>query len=120
MRYMISLFLLLSTVSWAQTSTPVAGKWKVEDFTKSQPQPVSATGRYQIFFSPSGARADTFLVDTSTGRTWRIAYRSVGTTIEPSAWVIQDRLDSPEELKAWEDLQERKAALVKALETPSH
>ncbi len=36
------------------------------------PQPNrSVEGRYQMFFSPF-ARKDTFLVDTVSGRTWRI------------------------------------------------
>jgi hypothetical protein len=31
---------------------------------------VTQNGRYQVFFGPL-ARADTFLVDTATGRAWR-------------------------------------------------
>ena len=178
MGYMISLFLLLSTVGWAQTKASVPSKPTVDtlsDSTKSQPQPISAPGRYQIFFSPN-VRADTFLVDTSTGRIWRMTriqdeppMRGVGfdpasltqemvvkgvlpndaqTTItklvdqkakiadtikaqaqtdlptKPTVWLLEERLDSDDEVLAWAarqlQRQQRAAALGKTSPAPDH
>jgi hypothetical protein len=164
----------LSAVSWSQTKASVPSKPTVNtlsDSTKSQPQAISAPGRYQIFFSPN-VRADTFLVDTSTGRIWRMMRftatqisglgfdpnaltsslvskgvlpkdamettsqvvdwsaksadtlkaqaqtRDIGT--QPTAWVLEDRLDSDDEFTAWATRQQRAAALEKASPAPDH
>jgi hypothetical protein len=49
-------------------------------------------GRYQILFSPL-ARADTFLLDTETGKVWQLT-KFTDANGEPLAWVPMDRLDS--------------------------
>ena len=52
-------------------------------------------GRYQIVFSPL-VRADTFLLDTATGRVWThptfSAYEG-----DPSAWNLEKRFDTEDE-----------------------
>jgi hypothetical protein len=59
----------------------------------------TTTGRYQIVFSPH-VRADAFLLDTETGRTWQwVQYTDVPGT--PTVWTIRQRFDSPAELAAW-------------------
>lgn len=64
----------------------------------SAPQPTQ-WGRYQLVVNPE-VRADTFLLDTETGRMWRrVSYTNlIG---EPSVWELFDRVDSYEELQAW-------------------
>ena len=56
-------------------------------------------GRYQIVLNPQ-ARADTFLLDTATGRVWRaVNYHSrVG---EPTIWEWMDRVDGWSEFEAF-------------------
>jgi hypothetical protein len=56
-------------------------------------------GRYQIVLSPL-ARADTFLLDTHTGRVWQ---RSQFSELngEPSAWVPMDKLDDHDQIMTW-------------------
>lgn len=52
-------------------------------------------GRYQIVFNPN-VRADTFLLDTATGRVWGhpsfTAYEG-----DPTAWQLEKRFDDEEE-----------------------
>jgi hypothetical protein len=62
-------------------------------------QPGGAPGRYQIVIS-TNVRADTFLLDTATGKTWT---HGQATELEgdPSAWVFDDRLDNRAQLLAW-------------------
>jgi hypothetical protein len=52
-------------------------------------------GRYQIVFSPH-LRADTFLLDTATGRVWShpqfTAYEG-----DPTAWNLEKRFDTEDE-----------------------
>lgn len=88
MRYVWSFLLLCSFVAFAQ-SRPI------------RPAPASAStisqpGRYQIFFNPN-IRADTFLVDTETGKIWRMQTFTdvVG---EPTVWLPETRLDSQAEI----------------------
>lgn len=48
-------------------------------------------GRYQIVINPE-VRADTFLLDTATGRTWKpVVFSSLEG--DPVAWVYEDKLD---------------------------
>ena len=51
----------------------------------------SQVGRYQIVFSPH-ARADSYLLDTVTGRTWEHAIHKTYKG-EPTFWVEEDRVD---------------------------
>ncbi len=57
-------------------------------------------GRYQMIFNPSGLRADTFLVDTATGRIWRPS-KFDDVVGEPTAWIWEDRIDTPSQLSTW-------------------
>lgn len=57
-------------------------------------------GRYQIIFNPSGVRADTFLLDTQTGRIWRPT-KYTDLKGEPTAWVYEDRLDTLAQIRAF-------------------
>jgi hypothetical protein len=61
--------------------------------------PNQDTGRYVMFSNPN-VRADLFMIDTQTGRIWtRVAYTDLEG--EPEVWQIQDRVDNPDELRAW-------------------
>jgi hypothetical protein len=60
----------------------------------------SSSGRYQIVLSPH-LRADTFLLDTKTGRVWVMAKFS-DVNGEPTAWEPIDRLDNDEQILVWE------------------
>jgi hypothetical protein len=55
--------------------------------------------RYQIFFGPH-ARADQYLVDTTTGRIWqKTSYTDlVG---EPEVWLPLTRVDNDADFNAW-------------------
>lgn len=66
----------------------------------------SDVGRYQIIVSP-GVRADTFLLDTATGKTW------VQTTItdvedEPTLWLYRERIDGAADFATWSARQQIK------------
>jgi hypothetical protein len=63
------------------------------------PSTQTAPGRYQIVFSPH-ARADTYLVDTETGKVWEsVVYTDVEG--KPSVWRAMDRIDGDAELAVW-------------------
>jgi hypothetical protein len=65
--------------------------------------PDSTCGRFQIFFNPN-VRADTFLVDTQTGKVWRMTnYTDVPGS--PTIWQYMERIDSREQLDKWIHLQ---------------
>lgn len=53
----------------------------------------SPAGRYQIVINPH-VRADTFLLDTVTGKVWiRTQYMDI--TNEPNVWRFEERIDDP-------------------------
>lgn len=55
-----------------------------------------APGRYQILYSPN-ARADTFMLDTSTGRVWQfVTY--IDLDGDPHAWRLLSRIDGLQDL----------------------
>jgi hypothetical protein len=56
-------------------------------------------GRYQIVLNPQ-ARADMFLLDTATGRVWRLV-NYPGRVGEPTVWEWMDRLDGWNEFEAF-------------------
>ncbi len=60
------------------------------------PSDQNGGGRFRIFFSPH-ARADTFLLDTQTGRVWQL----MGLNGEPTAWTPMTRLDTSEDQAAF-------------------
>jgi hypothetical protein len=53
--------------------------------------------RYQIVFSPHGAR-DTFMIDTATGRVWQLTKYSF-LNDEPVAWEHMERIDGDADYK---------------------
>lgn len=52
----------------------------------------SSNGKYQIFFSPH-VRADTFLLDTETGKIWVLNKIEIMED-EPLVWRYVDRIDN--------------------------
>jgi hypothetical protein len=57
-------------------------------------------GRFRIIMR-DGVRADTFLLDTETGKVWaRVAFTNVKGT--PDVWVYEDRLDNESQRETWE------------------
>jgi hypothetical protein len=72
----------------------------------AQPTPGREFGRYQIFFSPH-VRADTFLVDTQTGKVWQVVKYS-DLEGDPNIWVPMDRVDNDAQLGQWMRGQTRK------------
>jgi hypothetical protein len=61
--------------------------------------PAARDGRFQIVINPE-VRADTFLLDTQTGRMWRPAqYKELEG--EPVVFVPFDKVDNAAELSAW-------------------
>lgn len=59
-----------------------------------------AVGQYQIVMR-DGVRADTFLLDTHTGRVWK-PFTFTSIKGEPEVWILQQRLDSEEASISWE------------------
>jgi hypothetical protein len=59
----------------------------------------SDVGRYQIVVSP-GVRADTFLLDTATGKTW-VQTAITDVEDEPTVWLYRERLDDAADFTAW-------------------
>jgi hypothetical protein len=64
------------------------------------------TGRYQIVFSPH-VRADTFLLDSQTGRIW-MQVKMTAFENDPIAWELQDRIEDAESYRAWASHQTKK------------
>lgn len=66
---------------------------------RQQPEVKSVPGRYQIVINPE-YRADVFLLDTETGRTW---VRTEITNLDghPSIWMPKDRIDCDEQFTEW-------------------
>lgn len=67
-----------------------------------QPKPQVSSGgngRYQIVINTS-IRADTFLLDTQTGRVWQLTQYSF-LKGNPTAWAYMDRLDNDEQMARW-------------------
>jgi len=57
-------------------------------------------GRYQIVINPA-MRADTFLLDTHTGKIWE-KVQMVDAQNEPRVWIYMDRIDSLKEQFEWQ------------------
>jgi len=87
MRYaVIAILLLASCFAQSRNTTKAA----------TQPQDI---GRYQIFFSPN-VRADTFLVDTQTGKIWRMQ-QFTDVPGQPTVWAPEKKFDTDEDFNAW-------------------
>lgn len=72
-------------------------------------------GRYQIVFGQH-MRADTFLIDTQTGKIWqKVQYEDMEN--EPVVWNIMDRIDGVKDSREWRKtrLSKEEAAVVKKL-----
>jgi hypothetical protein len=73
------------------SATQVLAEESRSDLFAQQP------GRYQIVINPQ-ARADTFLLDTATGRVWQLVqYSDLKDT--PPAWQLMKRIDNDLDLK---------------------
>jgi hypothetical protein len=85
-RILIVVVLLLSAAGWAQTAPKPVLK---TDVAPNAP-------RFQLFVNPT-VRADTFLLDTVTGKIWcKMTFTNlVG---EPDAWIAEDRIDGDDDL----------------------
>jgi hypothetical protein len=81
--------ILVAMIVLALSPAVALGQESRSDLFSQQP------GRYQIVINPS-VRADTFLVDTATGRVW-MRSTFVFLNGEPDAWNIMTRLDSVED-----------------------
>lgn len=57
----------------------------------AQPSAPVQSARFQIFFNPN-VRADTFLVDTQTGKVWQLT-QFTDVKGEPTVWNRMDRID---------------------------
>jgi hypothetical protein len=75
-------------------------------FTSSSLAQATANGRYQIVMNPQ-VRADTFLLDTTTGRMWMPTKYS-DYEGEPVVWEVQTKIDSFAEFVAWSKTQKLK------------
>ena len=67
-------------------------------------------GRYQIVINPQ-VRADTFLLDTATGRIWQIV-KFTDLDGEPTAWDLMDRLDGPSDFLTFAKMHSPKKAIT--------
>jgi hypothetical protein len=77
----------------------LAGVMLVTAAATAQPAQPGQNGRYVILFSPH-VRADTFLLDTQTGRVWvQSQYSDLNQS--PTAWSPMERLDTPQQLDAF-------------------
>lgn len=66
---------------------------------QSSAKPTIGSERFRIVMR-DGVRADTFLLDTETGRIWsRIQYTNVKGA--PDVWVFEERLDNDTQREAW-------------------
>jgi hypothetical protein len=66
--------------------------------------PEEYPGRYQIIMRPN-VRADTFLLDTQTGRIWiPVEYSNVKG--QPTIWKYEERVDNQAGYEQWEMRQE--------------
>src|SRR5580704_5879518 len=66
-------------------------------YGQDEPKPPETLipGRYQIVFNPN-MRADTFLLDTATGKVWRMT-QITDLKTEPDVWMYVWRIDTPSE-----------------------
>jgi hypothetical protein len=76
-------------------------------FQPSTQAQTTPSGRFQIVLNPQ-VRADTFLLDTATGRTW-VPTKFSDLEGDPVIWDIQTRVDTSAEFMAWFKTQTKKA-----------
>jgi hypothetical protein len=86
----ILIVILLSVGSWAQDA---ARKSLIKtDVGANAP-------RYQLFVNPE-VRADTLLLDTTTGKVWRMT-EITDASNHPKVWKYEDRMDNRDQEIAW-------------------
>jgi hypothetical protein len=56
-------------------------------------------GRYQLFVNPN-VRADTLLLDTQTGKIWRMQ-TALSFEGDPTIWLPEERIDTLAEYDSW-------------------
>lgn len=66
-----------------------------------------AAPRYQLFVNPN-VRADTFMLDTQTGKVWRLT-EFTDLLGDPDVWIPVDRVDDTQELGVWLQIHVSKA-----------
>lgn len=88
MKRILFLVLLTAAVSLAQES-------RIQHPSKTDTS--TTAPRFQLFVNPE-VRADTLLLDTYTGKIWRMTKMNEDGV---HAWVAEDRLDSEAEEFAW-------------------
>ena len=95
---MKALFVLLSLVALGLAIQTPAPQQKAAIIPQQQ------SGRFEIVMRP-GIRADTFLLDTQTGRIWvPIEYSNVKG--QPTIWKFEERIDGSTDFLEWETRQE--------------
>ena len=62
----------------------------------AQPNAPVQNARFQIFFNPN-VRADTFLLDTQTGKVWQLT-QFTDLNGDPTVWNRMDRIDDDKQL----------------------
>lgn len=62
----------------------------------AQPGSPIQNARFQIFFNPN-VRADTFLLDTQTGKVWQLT-QLTDVKGDPTVWNRMDRLDDDKQI----------------------
>ena len=83
---------------------------------EDSPDVVSSSGRYRIVMR-EGIRADSWLLDTATGLTWReVSY--VDIVGQPVIWKFQDRIDDNASLLRWSS-QQKLLEKTKTGDTPA-
>lgn len=80
----------------------VVGRMSSLGTAKAQNAPSNAAdrpGRYVIFYNPN-VRADTFLLDTQSGRLWR--HTTISNVVsDPEIWLAEVRVDTDAERSKW-------------------
>jgi hypothetical protein len=82
----------------------------------AQPLAPLQNGRFQIFFNPN-ARADTFLLDTQTGKVWRLT-QITDVIGDPTVWDRMERLD--DDKQAYQFLLKHGAKEIEKPAAPSN
>ena len=104
MKRVLIIILFLSAASWAQDAAK-------KPALKTDVSP--GAPRFQLFVNPS-VRQDTFLLDTATGKVWRMI-QMADALGEPTVWRSEDRIDNLDEEVAWWKSHALKPEAVKAV-----
>ncbi len=91
----IALVILIAGVTSLLTGQAPPNTTGKQGVLNSAPAP----GRYQIVMNPN-IRADTFLLDTQTGKIW-VPTQYTNLKNQPTVWKVQERVDSDQEFTDW-------------------